>query len=254
MLSGPNIDSFVSLLDKARSRVENAVRLLAVKEKEAMGHLRALIANPGPGADIPLSACTHTDRILLIRNVLAMLRKLEAYIHILRLRLEALKRLASVRGEVGLATKTTNNLLKTFTRDLGLLKSSLSNTMSTFNEVLVRIDDSFEEVARALAPLSVVVAELEEKARRLVAEMGPAEKVPKELLTAQAAGGPGRDPEELEKLLLDHIRKEDGRLDVGECARALGISPAEVLDVLRRLVEKGLVKIGRQAGGACLGG
>ena len=52
------------------------------------------------------------------------------------------------------------------------------------------------------------------------------------------------DPEELEKELLRYIVRNGNKINLGRCAVELGVSKEEILDALKRLSEKGKIRLG----------
>ncbi len=102
------------------------------------------------------------------------------------------------------------------------------------------------EVARAIAR---VMAEV----RREVDELVPT----REIERVAAAGKPARQEEKaareggaagkpLEERLLEYIKARRGRIKLSEAARDLGVTPEEVREALRRLQERGLIRVRRR--------
>lgn len=103
--------------------------------------------------------------------------------------------------------------------------------------------------------IAKVMAEVSREVDELVPTRGIEEVV---AATGRAATGvqakkeagtqaPGRiSEEELDKRLLDYIKSKGGRLRLSEAARELGVTPEDVRASLRRLQEKGLIRVRRR--------
>jgi predicted transcriptional regulator len=101
------------------------------------------------------------------------------------------------------------------------------------------------EVQREIAR---VMAEVSREVNELVPSVGvePVEPArPQKRAEKQASSGRERrlSEEEIDKALLDYIKRKGGVVKLSEAAKELGVSKEEVVMALRRLHRKGLIKI-----------
>ncbi len=95
------------------------------------------------------------------------------------------------------------------------------------------------EIARVMAEVRREVDELvpTREIERVAAAGRPAKQAKQE---GGAAGKP------LEERLLEYIKARRGRIKLSEAARDLGVTPEEVREALRRLQERGLIRVRRR--------
>jgi len=98
-------------------------------------------------------------------------------------------------------------------------------------------------------PLPRSAVELDPEVKREIARvMAEVKREVDELVPTsdieRVAARSGEKP--LEERLLDYIRRRGGRIRLSEAARDLGVTPEEVREALRRLQEKGLIRVRRR--------
>ena len=99
-----------------------------------------------------------------------------------------------------------------------------------------------KEIARVMAEVRREVDEL--VPTRDIERVAASRRQVKSAAASRTGGR--REEKPLEERLLDYIKSRRGRIKLSEAARDLGATPEEVREALRRLQEKGLIKVRRR--------
>ncbi len=154
--------------------------------------------------------------------------------------------------------KSTEEAVKAIQPVVMMMRTVNESFASLAPELAVQLDAIREEAEKIYAfqgfsvPVQVrsiadVMPDAKELIRKAMIEANKdAEKIlPKPPAEVAKAAKPQVDVDEVASRLLEYIKANGGRLRVSEAARALGVSPEIVRLALRRLEEKGVIRLQR---------
>lgn len=212
-----------------------------------------------------VEAHVYASYIASVQARLRMVSRYRNYVVELRVKLICYRDVIMLLKEMEESLETLENTRRSLEKHLPSLASDIRNFMDLTQEFAGSLDirelvpSDLEEflLGTSESPRSVlsiveeikkaVLTEAEEvlpsPPERVAAE--PVEAKEPEPIAVSLTDGSScsLSPEEMDKQLLEYIRMRNGRINVAECARALGTTVDEVRRSLARLAESGKIRI-----------
>ena len=280
-----DVNSLITILGSLDRKIRGAMKVLEDRKETAKMALKKLVKeklaqSPNGLNDLlwqlgeDFEIYPYADQIASVDRALACLRRLQNLITSLKLRLTVLRELLLMVSQLGPEMRKVKKTVDILEKGMEKMRKGVAEIESSTTEILERIGMGIDEISTGLMPSMLFSGELEDVMKEMVSELEkelreegitlPRASSARELQAgsglpssspAQAVAVQVKPPEpheEYEKLVLDYIRKNGGKIDIGECIKELGLPAEKVLEALKKLLEKGLIKIGGQAEGACL--
>ena len=276
-----DVNSLISSLGSLDQRISGAIRALEERKDMAKTMLKKLMREKLVHGYDDLLSCLeddfeiypYADQIAAVDRTLKRLKRLQNLIASLKFRLMLLKELLRIISQLGPEIKKVEKAVGVLEKGMARMKKGIAEIEDSTSEILQRIGRGLSEVSTGPVPPVLLTGELENVMREMIDELrkeleeegimpphlavfeGPqAKREPLSLRPTRATtqSKPSGPSGGCEKLLLDYIRKNGGKIDIGECVRELGLPPEKVLEALKKLLEKGLIRIGGQVEGTCL--
>jgi len=266
------LNALICALSRISYKIKKTIKTLRTNEAQYRRKLKEILENP-PYNEVEVYS--YADQITSIKNVLALFNRLAIMIDALRIRLITFRQftlaLRHINPDLNEAVKIANSISK----EEEWIKRSMEEVVNWIGTLVTEIRGGVNEIENAITEIPVEGSE--EVLRDLVQELRGLEEIgikssgqetlaPEEAKVGQSQGqayeevavassassmtddvrGDQREDkmDKLEKMVLSYIEKNGGKINLTRCACELGLSPKDVLEALRRLMEKNLIKLG----------
>jgi len=250
------LNNLILLLGQQETRLTRAVRNLLEKEKRLLYACKEALLNHEEE-----KARMYACEVAGVRGAIKLVKRVELRVKSLRLRLISVVQFVMIWRDISPTIKEMDEEARHLKDKLPWLKQSIEELCGEAERLIEALQPEMNLPPGVpfVAPESV----LDEVRRSVETRMetylpSPPEDVGEislprprrsEPITISLEGLDGMDEAELnqmavEESLLDYIRRNGGRINLDRCAEDLNVSKKEVLRALRRLEEKGKIRLG----------
>ncbi|MEM0010944.1 MAG: Snf7 family protein [Candidatus Bathyarchaeia archaeon] len=256
-------------LGKYYSRLELAYAKISKRERELFNECASFLSK-----GLRDRAVVYANEIAELRKVMLVLQNIQLSIEKAILRLETLKTvtptLQDIKGVFGDVKNTLGLLAKT----MPSLMPEINNFMNSINELLATTEMDQMKCEPIVVRDEATEAILEEALEFLKSEVerkipeppesAPVPRQPKAVaikpriaLSVDGAeayiGADGSvinieksgQSRLMEEMILDHIERNNGELNLSKCARELNMPPEKIIEIVESLDKRGVIRIRR---------